>query len=155
MMMPSVLGENLFEDFWNDNFAFPSFPAFPDVEKVLYGKHAKNLMKTDVKETDAGYEIDMDLPGFEKDEVKVALEDGYLTVSASKGLDREEREEKTDRYIRRERYTGSCQRSFYVGSNITEEDVKGEFKHGILKLTIPRREAEPAVAEKKYIALEG
>ena len=150
MMMPSILGENLFDDFMNDF----RFPAFPDVDKELYGKHAKNLMKTDVKETEKGYEVDMDLPGFKKDEIKVSLDNGYLTVSAAKGLDKDEQEKKSGKYIRRERYAGACERSFYVGENVTEADIKGEFKHGILKLFVPKKD-KPAVEEKKYIAIEG
>ena len=150
MMMPSILGENLFDDFMNDF----RFPAFPDVDKELYGKHAKNLMKTDVKETEKGYEVDMDLPGFKKDEIKVSLDNGYMTVSAAKGLDKDEQEKKSGKYIRRERYAGACERSYYVGENFTEADIKGELKHGILKLLVPKKD-KPAVEEKKYIAIEG
>ena len=113
------------------------------------------MMKTDIRETDGSYELDVDLPGFKKDEVKVALKDGYLTVSAAKGLDEDDKDKETGKYIRRERYTGSCQRSFYVGDDITEEDIKGEFKHGILKLFVPKKEAKPAVEQKKYITIEG
>ena len=111
-------------------------------------------MKTDIRETDHSYDLEMDLPGFKKDEVKVTLEDGYLTISAAKGLDEDEQEKKTGRYIRKERYAGACERSFYVGEDITHEDIKGEFKHGILKLSIPKKEAKPAVEEKKYITIE-
>ena len=151
MMMPSILGENLFDDFMNDF----RLPAFPDVDKELYGKHAKNLMKTDVKETEKGYEVDMDLPGFKKDEIKLELDNGYLTISAAKGLDKDETDKETGKYIRRERYAGASQRSYYVGEDITEEDIKAEFKHGILKLFVPKKEAKPAVEEKKYITIEG
>ena len=163
MMMHDIFGENLFDDFMND-FAFPTFPAFttssmlpafPDTEKVLYGKHAKNLMKTDIKESEDGYELIIDLPGFMKDELQVSLNDGYLTIQAAKGLDKDEQEKETGKYIRKERYAGSCARSFYVGDHITEEDIKGEFKHGILKLEIPKKEAKPKVEQKKYIAIEG
>ncbi|MFR2780073.1 MAG: Hsp20/alpha crystallin family protein [Clostridium sp.] len=111
-------------------------------------------MKTDVKETDQGYELEMDLPGFTKDEVKVSLENGYLTIQAAKGLDQDEQEKDTGRYIRRERYAGACERSFYVGENMVEEDIKGEFKHGILKLFIPKKEEKPAIEQKKYIMIE-
>ena len=111
-------------------------------------------MKTDIKETDAGYELEIDLPGFTKDEISAELNNCYLTVSAAKGLDQDEQEKDTGRYIRRERYAGSCQRSFYVGDDVTEEDIKGEFKHGILKLFVPKKEAKPAVEQKKYIAIE-
>lgn len=150
-MLPSVFGENLFDNFMED-FAFPEFP---NIDKVLYGKNARNLMKTDVKETNTGYEMDIDLPGFQKDEVKVSLENGYLTICATKGLDKNEQEADTGKYIRRERYSGTCERSFYIGKNITENDIKGEFKHGILKLTIPKKEIKPAIEEKKYISIEG
>ena len=148
MLMPSIFGENLFNDDWMDF-------SFPDVDKALYGKHAKNVMKTDVKETDNSYEVDIDLPGFKKDEIEAKLENGYLTISAAKGLDKEEKDEKDGKYIRKERYAGSCQRSFYVGDNLTQEDIKGEFKHGILTLNVPKKEAKPAVETNKYIAIEG
>lgn len=151
MMMPSIFRESLFDDLMEGL----AFPAFPDIDKALYGKHARNLMKTDVKETDAGYEVDIDLPGFKKEDVHASLENGYLTISATKGLDKDEKDKKTGTYIRKERYSGSCQRSFYVGDDITEDDIKGAFKHGILKLTIPKKEAIPTVDTKKYIAIEG
>ena len=151
MMMHDIFGEDLFDDFMDD-FAFP---AFPDTEKALYGKHAKNLMKTDVKETDTEYELIVDLPGFKKDEVKVSLENGYLTIQAAKGLDKDEQEKKTGKYIRRERYAGTCARSFYVGDGITQDEIKGNFKHGILRLTIPKKEAKAAVEQNNYITIEG
>ena len=154
MLMPSIFGEDLFDDFMND-FSFYNDAPFENVEKKLYGHHAKNVMKTDIKETDEGYELEIDLPGFTKDEVKVSLDNGYMTVSAAKGLDKDEQEKKSGKYIRRERYAGACERSFYVGDEITEEDVKGEFKHGILKLFVPKKEAKPAVEQKKYISIEG
>ena len=118
------------------------------------GSRGKNLMKTDVKETDQGYELEMDLPGFAKDEIRVSLENGYMTISAAKGLDQDEKEKDSGRYIRRERYAGACQRSFYIGEDITEEDIKGEFKHGILKLFVPKKEAKPTVEQKKFITIE-
>ena len=154
MLMPSIFGEDLFDDFMND-FSFYNEAPFENVEKKLYGHHAKNVMKTDIKETDEGYELEIDLPGFTKDEVKVSLDNGYMTVSAAKGLDKDEQEKKSGKYIRRERYAGACERSFYVGDEITEEDVKGEFKHGMLKLFVPKKEAKPAVEQKKYISIEG
>ena len=104
---------------------------------------------------DNGYELVVDLPGFTKDEIKASLENGYLTISAEKGLDKDEKEKESGRYIRRERYAGACSRSFYVGEDIQQEDVKAEFKHGILKLFVPKKEAKPAVEEKKHIAIEG
>ena len=154
MLMPSIFGEDLFDNFMKD------FPFFDDntesnVEKKLYGRRGKNLMKTDIKETEGGYELEMDLPGFTKYEIKVSLENGYMTISAAKGLDKDEQDKKSGRYIRKERYAGSCERSFYVGEDITEEDIKGEFKHGILKLFVPKKEAKPAVEQKKYVSIEG
>ena len=113
------------------------------------------MMKTDIKELEGGYELEMDLPGFTKDEITAELKDGYLTVSATKGLDKDEQEKETGKYIRRERYAGACQRSFYVGEDITEQDIKAEFKHGILKLFVPKKEAQPKVENKKYVAIEG
>lgn len=146
MMMPSIFGENLFNDDWM-NF------GFPEVDKALYGKHANNVMKTDVKETDTGYEVDIDLPGFKKDEINAQLDNGYLTISAAKGLDKDEKDKK-GKYIRKERYAGAMSRSFYVGEGITQEDIKAKYEDGILRLSVPKKEAK-AVENKKYIAIEG
>ena len=155
MLMPSIFGENLFDDFFNDFPFYYDDKAMKDTEKKLYGKRASHVMKTDIKEMDNGYQLVVDLPGFTKDEIKASLENGYLTISAEKGLDKDEQEKDTGKYIRRERYAGSCERSFYVGEDMTEEDIKGEFKHGILKLFVPKKEAKPAVPERKFIAIEG
>ena len=152
MLMPSIFVVDLFDDFMRD-FPFYDDKDMKKLEKKLYGRRGRNMMKTDIKERDDSYELEMDLPGFKKDEVKVALENGYLTISAAKGLDEDEQEKKSGRYIRRERYAGACQRTFYVGEDVRQEDIKGEFKHGILKLTIPKKAAQ--VPEKKYIAIEG
>ena len=154
MLLPRVFSEDLFDDFFEGDFPFFDNRAGRDVEKKLYGRRAKNLMKTDIKELEGAYELIVDLPGFKKEEVQVALEKGYLTISAAKGLDKDEQEKESGRYIRRERYAGACQRSFYVGEHLTQEDIRGEFKHGILKLTIPKKEAKPAVEENKYITIE-
>ena len=154
MLMPSIFGEDMFDDFMRD-FPFFDENAGNKIEKKLYGRHAKNMMKTDIKELESGYELEMDLPGFTKDEITAELKDGYLTISASKGLDKDEKEKETGKYIRRERYAGACQRSFYVGEDITEQDIKAEFKHGILKLFVPKKEAAPKVENKKYVAIEG
>lgn len=153
MLMPSIFGESLFDEFMKD-FPFYDDKDMKKAERKLYGRRGKNMMKTDVKEKKDSYILEMDLPGFTKDEVKVSLEDGYLTISAAKGLDQDEAEKESGRYIRRERYAGACERTFYVGTEVTEEDIKGEFQHGILKLTIPKKEAKPAVPEKKYITIE-
>ena len=134
-MLPSIFGENLFDDFFADPFSI--MPAFPSHD-ALYGKHGKNLMKTDVRELDNGYELDMDLPGFKKDEVQVEVKDGYLTVSAAKGLDKDEK--KAGKYIRQERYTGQCSRSFYVGEGVEPKDVSAKFEDGILKIALPNAE---------------
>ena len=152
MMFPSVFGENLFDD-WMDDFGFRD--NFFGGKNPLYGKHAKNIMKTDVRETDKGYELVVDLPGFTKDEVKADLENGYLTISAEKGLDKDEQEKETGHYIRKERYAGACSRSFYVGKEVEKEDIKAEFKHGILTLFVPKKEAKPAVEQKHSISIEG
>ena len=153
MLMQSIFDESLFDDFMDD------FPVYNDrdmkkLQRKLYGHRAGNMMKTDVKESDAAYELEMDLPGFKKEDVKVSLDDGYLTISAEKGLDQNEEEKKSGKYIRRERYVGACERSFYVGEDVTRDDIKGEFKHGILKLTIPKKQPS-VVEEKKYIPIEG
>ena len=133
-MVPSIFGENLFDEFFNDPFEMNML--LPRGRDPLYGKHSKNLMKTDVKETDESYEVDIDLPGFQKDEVSLDLKDGYLTVSAAKGLDKDE-EDKKGRYIRQERYAGSCSRSFYVG-DIRPEDIKAKYEAGVLRLSVPK-----------------
>ena len=145
---------NLFDDF-DSWFSDPVEKRFFGKKNPLYGKHAKNLMKTDVRETKNSYEVDVDLPGFKKDEVHAALENGYLTISAEKGLDKDEKEKETGRYIRKERYAGACSRSFYVGKEVEKEDIKAEFKHGILTLFVPKKEAKPAVEQKHSISIEG
>ena len=146
MLMPSIFGENLFNDDWMDF-------GFPEVDKTLYGKHANNVMKTDVKETDTGYEVDIDLPGFKKDEINAQLDNGYLTISAAKGLDKDEKDKK-GKYIRKERYAGAMSRSFYVGEGVTQEDIKAKYEDGILRLSVPKKEKK-AVENNKYIAIEG
>ena len=149
MLMPSIFNDNVFDDFFD-------FPFYDDrAEKKLYGHHAANLMKTDIQEHEDGYTLEMDLPGFKKEEIQIELNNGYMTISAAKGLDEDEKDKKSGKYIRRERYTGSCQRSFYVGEDVTEEDIKAEFKHGILKLFVPKKDAKPAVEQKKYVSIEG
>ena len=154
MLMPSIFGENLFDDFFND-FPFYNDRDMKKAERKLYGHRAKNLMKTDIKEKNDSYVLEMDLPGFKKDEIQVSLENGYLTVQAARGVDKDEQEKKTGRYIRQERYAGACERSFYVGDDLAQDDIKGEFHHGVLKLTILKKEAKPAVEQSKYISIEG
>ena len=146
MLMPSIFGENLFNDDWM-NF------GFPEVEKALYGKHASHEMKTDVRETDSGYEVDIDLPGFKKDEINIQLDNGYLSISGAKGLDKDE-QDKEGKYIRKERYAGSMSRSFYVGNAITQDDIKAKYESGILRLSVPKKAAEE-IESAKRIAIEG
>ena len=149
MLAPSIFGENLFDD-W---FDFPSFGGLSRVENKLYGDRAGRLMKTDVHEKDGQYDMDIDLPGFKKEDIKVELHDGYLQVSAVKGLNEEEKDEK-GKLIRQERYSGSMQRSFYVGDSIEQEDVKAKFEQGVLKLSFPK-EGEKKLPEKQPIMIEG
>ena len=132
-MLPSIFGENLFDDFFSDPFGM----MVPQCRDPLYGKHAKNLMKTDVRETESTYELDVDLPGFTKDEVNVELKNGYLTIQAAKGLDKDQSDKK-GKYIRQERYAGACSRTFYVGEGVEPEDVTAKFENGILQLSIPK-----------------
>ena len=148
MLLPSIFGESLLDD-WMD---FPRFEV-PDIDKKLYGKHASHVMKTDVHEEDNGYEVDIDLPGFKKDEIQLSLDNGYLSVAATKAHDNDKKNRK-GRIIRQERYMGSMQRSFYVGDAVKEEDIKAKFEDGVLKLDIPKKE-EAKVPEKKLIAIEG
>ena len=152
-MTPSIFGKDLFDDFWG--FPFYDDKDWKRMEKKLYGHRGKNLMKTDIRESDEGYKVEIDLPGFKKDEIQVSLENGYLTVSAEKGIEKDEKEDKKESYIHRERYSGACSRSFYVGDIVTEEDIKGEFKHGVLELFIPKNEAKPKEETKKLIQIEG
>ena len=149
MMMPSIFGENLFDN-WMD---FPFEDEFFGKKNPLYGKHAKNLMKTDVRETKDGYEVDVDLPGFKKDNISAQLQDGYLTISASKGLDKDE-QEKDGTYIRKERYSGSMSRSFYVGEGVTQDDVHAKFEDGILRLSLPKKDVK-SLPKENFIAIEG
>ena len=150
MLLPSVFRESLFDNFLED-FAFPTFG---NTEKQLYGKQGKNLMKTDVKEMNGAYELEMELPGYAKEDVTAQLKDGYLTIQASRNATNDEKDEKGN-YIRRERYIGQCSRSFYVGETVKQEDIRAKFENGILKLTVPKIEEQKPVEENKFIAIEG
>ena len=150
MLMPSIFAENLFDEFFDD---FPMPREFRNIDRRLYGKNAAREMKTDVREHDDHFEVDIDLPGFKKDEINVNLENGYLTVSAAKGLDRDETTKK-GKVIRQERYAGTLQRSFYVGDALTEQDVTARFENGVLTLNVPKKE-ERKLPEKKVIMIEG
>lgn len=145
MLMPSLFGENLLDDF----FDVPSFPRF-----VGNRGTRSNIMHTDVREKGEGYEIAMDLPGFKKEDIKAELKNGYLTINASMSTSKDEKDD-DGKYIRKERYSGSCNRSFYVGAQITEDDIKARFKDGVLMLNVPKKEAKPEIKETKYISIEG
>lgn len=133
-MLPSIFGENLFDEFFANPFGLVNAGQ---TEEALYGKHARNLMKTDVREKENSYELDMDLPGFKKEEITVDLKNGYLTIGASKGLDKDQKDA-DGKYIRRERYSGVCSRSFYVGTAVRPEDISAKYEDGILKLSVPK-----------------
>lgn len=150
MLVPSIFGENLFDDFMD----FPFGYDFWGKKNPLYGKNAKRMMKTDIRETDGSYELDIDLPGFKKDEIQASLENGYLTISAAKGLDKDEKD-KEGKYIRQERYAGAMTRSFYVGEEVSQEEIKAKYEDGILKLSIPKKEKKPEVEQNNHIAIEG
>ena len=148
-MLPSIFGENLFDD-WR-SFPFRGFGS--DVDRKLYGRHAANLMKTDLKEHDDSYELSVDLPGFKKDQSDLQLQNGYLTITTSKALEEEDKDKK-GKIIHQERYTGSMSRSFYVGESVTEEDVKAKFEDGVLTLEFPKAE-QKKLQERRYIQIEG
>ena len=148
MYMPSIFGESLFDDMFPFDDSF-----FTSKKNPLYGKNASRVMKTDIKENEGSYELDIDLPGFKKDEIQIELKDGYLTVSAEKGLDKDE-EGKKGKYIRKERYAGALSRTFYLGEEIREEEIKAKFENGILSVSIPKEE-EKKVEGPKHISIEG
>ena len=145
MLMSSIFGESLLDDWFDDDFFGRRSP--------WYGNYTKNIMKTDVRETEDSYELDIDLPGFKKENISAELKDGYLTVTANKGADKDEKD-KDGKYIRQERYSGTCARTFYVGEGVSQEDIHAKFEDGILKLSVPKKDAK-AVEQKKYISIEG
>ena len=147
-MLPSIFSENLFDDFFNDDFM--RLPAWGRHDP-LYGKHGKNLMKTDVRETEDTYEVDIDLPGFKKEEITVDLKEGYLTIQAAKGLDKDEQDKK-GKYIRQERYAGACSRSFYVG-DVEPDQVSAKYESGVLRVSLPKQ-AKKELPQHSTIAIE-
>ncbi len=149
MMVPSIFNDNLF-DSWMD---FPFENEFFGKRDPMYNRNSQSMMNTDVRETDEGYELDVDLPGFEKDQINAKLENGYLTISAKNNVNNDEKD-KDGKYIRRERYVGSVSRSFYVGDGLKQEDIKAKYENGILKLAIPKKEKK-VVEESNYISIEG
>lgn len=150
MLLPRLFTENLFDDWMDD---FPMMPDFGhDVSRKLYGKHANREMLTDVRDHGDHYEVEIDLPGFKKEDLNIELHEGNLTITASKGLDQEEKD-KEGKYVRQERYAGMMQRSFYVGEDVTEQDIKAKFEDGVLHLNVPKKET-PKLPEKKTIMIE-
>ena len=149
--LPTVFGENLMDVF--DDFDRSFFRGFGNIDHTLYGKHAQHMMKTDVKELEDSYEVDIDLPGFKKDEIHLELNNGYLTISTEKTLEKDN-EGKKGKMLRQERYSGVMQRSFFVGEHLTEEDIKASYDSGVLHVIIPKKEA-PKAPEKKTILIEG
>lgn len=147
MLVPSIFGESLLDDFVNDF-------AFPYTGKKAYGSEAAHLMRTDVKESDTGYELEIELPGVKKEDVRAELKEGYLTVSVTTDSKKEEKKE-NGTYIRRERYKGSASRSFYVGKDMEQEDIRAKFEDGILKIMVPKKEEKPGVEKNSYITIEG
>ncbi len=154
MLAPSIFEENFIDDL----FGFPYMKEFDDMERnmerKLYGRKASRMMKTDIREKDDSYEVSIDLPGFKKEEITVELDNGYITISAAKGLDKDEKDKK-GKLIRQERYAGSMTRSFYIGENATKEDIEASYRHGVLTLTVPKKAMENKVPEKNLIAIEG
>ena len=150
MLLPSIFGENLFDDFFDDVPFFDN-RAENQIEKKLYGRHAHNVMKTDIKENDDGYELIVDLPGFKKDEIQVHLENGYLTVSAEKHADKQAGKGK---YLRQERYSGTVSRTFYVGDALKPDDVKAKYEDGVLVVSLSKKAPE-AIEQRSQIAIEG
>ena len=150
MLMPSIFNDNLFDDWFDDDFYMPMIPDMSDVDKRLYGGRAAHEMKTDVKETEKGYEVAVDLPGFKKDDVTVELNNGYMTITAQKKVDKDKKNEE-GKYIRREHYAGSMSRSFYVGDQLTESDIHAQMNDGILTLQIPKKEEQKQVEDKRHL----
>lgn len=158
MRRHSIFGEDLFDEFFDDFFDVPALDnkAMQKVQRQLYGRHGDNMMKTDVQEHEDHYEVDIDLPGFQKEELSLELQNGYLTISAAKGLDKGEEEKKTGKFVRRERFVGSVSRAFYVGDEVKQEDIHAKYENGVLKLLIPKpAEKQPKLEDRKYIAIEG
>lgn len=155
MFMPSIFNDDLFDDFFNDLFVPERGPrhAGPRRQLEKIGFPVNGLMKTDVKENENAFTLEMDLPGYTKEDVKAELKKGFLIVHASKENKKDE-QDSDGHYIRRERYYGSCSRSFYVGKDVTEDEIKARFDNGILKITVPKKEVKPEIEEKKFICID-
>ncbi len=146
--VPAIFGEDLFDEWMGG-----ALSSFADLNRQLYGKNTKNMMKTDVKEIEGGYQVAVEMPGFNKNEISVELDKGYLTITASKDMNQDE-QDGNGKYIRRERYAGTMQRSFYVGESVQQEDIKARYENGVLKLDVPKEDAQK-IQQNKYIAIEG
>jgi len=136
MMMIPRSNFDLFDDIFGDSF---------------FRKDESKMMRTDIRETDTGYVIDIDLPGYSKEDIKIDVTDGYLTINAK--TNQEKKDDKNGKYVRRERFFGECSRSFYVGEDLEAEDIKAAFKNGILSLEIPKIDESKKLPEKKYIEI--
>ena len=147
-MMHNYLGDNFFDEDWADT---PLMREYFGKGNFLYGKHAKHLLRTDVRETEDAIEADIDLPGFKKDEIQVHLENGYLTVSAEKHADKQAGKGK---YLRQERYSGTVSRTFYVGDALKPDDVKAKYEDGVLVVSLSKKAPE-AIEQRSQIAIEG
>lgn len=149
MLMPSISNNSLFDEMMD----FPFGRDFFGDSGRMLNDYRTGVMKTDVKEADGVYEVDMELPGYKKEDVSARLDKGYLTITAVKNEENNENGG-NGKYIRRERYCGQCSRTFYVGENVRQEDIHAKFEDGILKLTVPK--TQPAkIEEQKYISIEG
>ena len=145
MLVPSIFNDNFVDNFFDDMFRVPGFTSG--------SRSVSNVMKTDIQDLGENYQLDIELPGFAKEDIHAELSGGYLTITAQKSSENEEKDE-DGKYIRRERYSGSCRRSFHIGDNLKEEDIRASFENGMLKLVFPKEEQRKAVEEKKYIAIE-
>ena len=152
MLIPKVFRNNLFDDFFDDFDLMDR--EMNQLNHKLYGKHANREMLTDVKEHEDHYDVEIDLPGFKKEDINVELNDGYLTITATKGHDQEEKN-KAGKIIRQERYSGSMSRSFYVGDSITSEDIHGKYEGGVLTLSVPKKEEQKEIEHPNRIMIEG
>lgn len=146
MLVPSIFNDNFVDSLFDDMFRFPRF-------NTAENRPSSTVMRTDVQDLGNDYQLDIELPGYAKEDVHAELSEGYLIISAQKNSEKEEKAE-DGRYVRKERYSGSCQRSFYVGNDLKEEDIKASFENGILKLVFPKEEQRKVVEQKKYIAIE-
>jgi HSP20 family molecular chaperone IbpA len=157
MLTPSIFSENLYDDFFDDLFDFPRYGnrGMQKGQRRPYGRPAANMMRTDVQEHEDHYQVDIDLPGFSKDDITLELKEGYLIINAIKKVEQGEKDKESSKYICRERYVGSMSRSFFVGKEVKQEDIHARFEDGVLKLSVPKMQEGATKEEKRYIAIEG